>query len=422
MTVDVTVVKASTAMLFVKVGVGTCKQLQILDCCALLSPLNSAGWPLLMGTLDVLTGLVLEVAFFDVETALDEVLTFLLLVVTFLVLVVVRLVLAFFELDDFWVLVAFFTIGILLVVLGFFVDVVFLVLVVLMDTTAFARSFRSRLLNPALDVILANPEDDAVAPVLVDVMFEKKVPLAEAVVLVDMLEVEVYGLLLVVDTEVMDEDDDEVVIELEAVSELDVEAVSDVETEFEAVAMMAFVGRSPLDELLELDVDWVLEELTLGVLDEEEWTLLDELDGVMLDDNKLLLRDRICELELDRDEVKDGEATELLVATLLLIFKELLLVFVELLVAFDELLVFFEELLLVFKELLVSFEELLVAFEELLLFLLDVLVLFLLAMTLVSDALNELDVVAVTSLVTLLRIVNLLLHLSVSEIQHTSLK
>lgn len=423
MTVDVTVVNASTAMLLVKVGVGTCKQLQILDCCALLSPLNSAGWPLLMGTLDVLTELVLEVAFFGVETGLDEVLTFLLLVVTFLALVDLRLVLTFFELEDFWVLVAFFTIGILLVVLGFFVDVVFLMLVVfLVDTTTFARSFKSRFLIPALDVILANPKDDAVAPVLVDVMFEKKVPLVEAVVLVDRLEVDVYGLLLVVDTEVIDEDDNEVVSELEAVSELDVEAASDVETEFEAVVVMSFAGRIPLDELLELDVDRVLEELTLGVLDEEERILLDDLDGVMLDDNRLLLGDRICELELDRDEVEDNEATELLAVLLLLVFIELLLVFVELLVAFEELLVAFVELLLVFEELLVAFEELLVDFEELLLFLLDVLVLFLLAMTLVSDALNELDVVAVTFLVIFLRVVNLLLHLSVYKIQHTWLK
>lgn len=206
MTVDVTVVNASTAMLFVKVGVGTCKQLQMLDCCALLSPLNCAGWRLLMETLDVLAGLVLEVVFldvallvfFDVETGLDEVLAFLLLVTTtFLVLVDPRFVLAFFELDDLWVLVAFFTIGILLlVVLGFFVDVVFLMLLVfLIDTTMFARSFKSRLLIPALDVRLANPEDDAVAPVLVDVVFEKKVPLVEAVVLVEAPEVgyiEVY--------------------------------------------------------------------------------------------------------------------------------------------------------------------------------------------------------------------------------------
>ena len=42
---------------------------------------------------------------------------------------------------------------------------------------------------------------------------------------------------------------------------------------------------------------------------------------------------------------------------------------------------------------------------------LDVLVLFLLGTILVSDALNELDVVAVTSLVIFLRSVNLLLHL-----------
>lgn len=135
----------------------------------------------------------------------------------------------------------------------------------------------------------------------------------------------------------------------------------------------------------------------------------------MLDDNRLLLVDtatiwpeddfgevdRFCELELDRDEVEDDEATGLLVILLLLIFVELLLVF--------------EEVLLVFVELLLLFAELLVVFVEPLLLLLDVLVLFLLAMTLVSDALNELDVVAVTSLVTFLQIVNFLLHFSVSK-------
>jgi hypothetical protein len=66
-TVDVTVVKVSWYTFLVKVGVGTCKQLQISDCCALLSPLNCAGWPLLMGTLDVFTELVLEVDFFKVK-------------------------------------------------------------------------------------------------------------------------------------------------------------------------------------------------------------------------------------------------------------------------------------------------------------------------------------------------------------------
>lgn len=159
-------VNVSTKMLFVKVGVGTCKQLQMLDCCALLSPLKSAGWPLLMGTLDVLTELVLEVAF-------NEVLAFLLVVTAFLVLV-----------------------DLLLVVLDFLVvNVTFLVLVVfLVDTAMFPRSFKSRLLIPALDSaafdeMLANPADGAMLPVLVDVWFEKKVPLLEAVVLVEGPEV-----------------------------------------------------------------------------------------------------------------------------------------------------------------------------------------------------------------------------------------
>jgi hypothetical protein len=77
-------------------------------------------------------------------------------------------------------------------------------------------------------------------------------------------------------------------------------------------------------------------------------------------------------------------------------------------------------LLLLFVELLLVFVELLLVFVVLLLlFLLDVLVFFL---TLVSDALNELDVVAVTSLVTSLRIVNLLLHLSFKTSKRTWLK
>lgn len=64
------------------------------------------------------------------------------------------------------------------------------------------------------------------------------------------------------------------------VSELDVEPVSDVETEFEVVDMVAFVRELPPDELLEPDVGWVLEELTLDVLandDARERILLDEL-------------------------------------------------------------------------------------------------------------------------------------------------
>lgn len=42
-TVDVTVVNVSMWIVLVKVGVGTCKQLQMLDCCALFNPLNRAG-------------------------------------------------------------------------------------------------------------------------------------------------------------------------------------------------------------------------------------------------------------------------------------------------------------------------------------------------------------------------------------------
>lgn len=274
-----------------------------------------------MGTLDVLTELVLEVAFFDVGIGFDEVLAFLLVVTTFLVLVDLRLVLAFFELDNFWLLVAFFTIGILAVVLGFFVDVTFLMLVVFfVDTARFPRSSKSRLPIPALDsaaldVTLANPADGAVLPVLIDVMFEKKVPLVEAVVLVEGLElgsIEMCWLLLVVETETTGEDDDEEVDELEA--------VSDVEMEFEAVAMMAFMLKLPPDEMLELDMNGLLlEELTLGVLAnedererglldevvvelptllveddvEDERVLLDDFDGIMLDDDRLLLVDSV---------------------------------------------------------------------------------------------------------------------------------
>lgn len=164
-------------MLLVKVGVGTCKQLQMLDCCALLSPLKSAGWPLLMGMLDVLTGLVLEMAFFVVEIGFNEVLAFLLLVVTFLVLVDLTLVLGFFVDDTFLLLVVFFV-----------------------DTATFPRCSKSRLPTPALDsaaldVTLPNPADGAVLPALVDVVFEKEATSVEAVVLLEGLEdglMEVY--------------------------------------------------------------------------------------------------------------------------------------------------------------------------------------------------------------------------------------
>ncbi|KAG9966831.1 hypothetical protein KCU61_g567, partial [Aureobasidium melanogenum] len=80
-------------------------------------------------------------------------------------------------------------------VLDFFVDVTFLLLVVfLVDTAMFPRSSNSRLPIPALDsaaldVTLANPADGAVLPVLVDVVFKNKVPLVEAVVSIEGLEV-----------------------------------------------------------------------------------------------------------------------------------------------------------------------------------------------------------------------------------------
>ena len=232
-TVDVTVVNVSTRIVLVNVGVGTCKQLQMLDCCALLSPLNCAGWPLLTGTLDVLTEFALEVGFFDVvllvffdvETGFKEDVVFLLLVTTFLGIVETALfvLVVFFKMvmtfgvlvgfllvevtflmvDDFGLLVAFFTIWIFLVVVGFFVDVAFLRVVVLfvlvffaldvflidvflLETAAFARSSKSRFLMPPLAVAeldgkSANPVDDAVLLALVIVVFENKVPLVELV-------------------------------------------------------------------------------------------------------------------------------------------------------------------------------------------------------------------------------------------------
>jgi hypothetical protein len=184
----------------------------MLDCCALLSPLNCVGCPLLMGTLDVLTELVLDVVFFDVvlliffdgETAFDEVVIFLLLVTIFLELVELGLLVLviFFELVlIFNMLVGFLIVAIIctfLVVLGFCVDVTFLVLVVfttlvffaldvfLLETTAFARSSKSRFLMPALAVAelddkSANPVEDAVPLTLTAVLFENRVPLVEVV-------------------------------------------------------------------------------------------------------------------------------------------------------------------------------------------------------------------------------------------------
>jgi hypothetical protein len=179
----------------------------MLDCCALLSPSNCAGWPLLMGTLDVLIELVLDVVFFDVvlliffdvETGFDEVVIFLLLVTIVLgfaepglvVLVVfLRLVLTFNMLVGFLIVAMICT---FLVVLGICVDVTFLMLVdfemldvFLIETTAFARSSKSRFLMPPLAVAelddkLANPEDDAVLLTAVVVLLENRVPLVEVV-------------------------------------------------------------------------------------------------------------------------------------------------------------------------------------------------------------------------------------------------
>ncbi|KAH0291138.1 hypothetical protein M436DRAFT_85660 [Aureobasidium namibiae CBS 147.97] len=184
------------------------------------------------------------------------------------------------------------------------------------------------------------------------------------------------------DAEVMTEDDDKLILELEA--------VFDAEEDPEAVPMMAFARRLPSIELLELDMEFILEELTgpLDNKDELERILLDDADvelPMLLEDDAELERtllielgvgdaDRLFEVELNRVEVEDGEAEEL--PTVLL-------------------------LLLILVELLLDLIELLLDLRELLLFLLDVLVL-LLVLILVSEALNELDVVEVTFLVTFL--------------------
>jgi hypothetical protein len=231
------------------------------------------------------------------------------------------------------------------------------------------------------------------------------------------------------DTDTVVEDEDELVLELEI--------VSDAEEELEGVAEMALARRLPSVELLELYVESMLEELEIGWLDDEdelertlledvdveiprllednvelpmlledvellmlteddvkvERTLLDGLDEMMLDVDLLLLVedarlrledgvgeiDEIFEVELNRDELDDDEAEEL--------------------PAFWLLLLTLEELLLILAELLL-------VVVELLLFLLDVLVLFVLDLILVSDALNELEVVAVTFFVSFLLAVN----------------
>lgn len=122
---------------------------------------------------------------------------------------------------------------------------------------------------------------------------------------------------------------------------------------------------------------------------EVERTLLDELNEIGLELGLLMLvedakarledgvgkADAIFAVELDLDEAEDGEAEEL--PTILLL-------------------------------LLILVEVLLLDLVELLLFLLDVLVPLVLVLILVSDVLNELDVVEVTSLVTFLLAVNLI--------------
>jgi hypothetical protein len=231
------------------------------------------------------------------------------------------------------------------------------------------------------------------------------------------------------DTDTVVEDEDELVLELEI--------VSDAEEELEDVAEMALACRLPSVELLELYVESMLEELEIGWLNDEdelerilledleveiprlledkvelpmlledvellmlaeddakiERILLNELDEIVLDfdvlllveDAKLRLEDGVGEVdkifgeELDRDELKEDEAEEL--------------------PAFWLLLLTLEELLLILAELLL-------VVVELLLFLLDVLVLFVLDLILVSDALNELEVVAVTFFVSFLLAVN----------------
>lgn len=316
-----------------------------------------------MGTLDVLTELVLEVVFFDVvlltffdvETGLEEVVVFFRLLLTFAVVVGFLLdEVVFLMLDDFALLVAFFTICIFLVVLTFLVEVTFLVvLAFLIEVTFFelvfnvlvffaldvfpleiARSSRSRFLMPPLavaelDVKSANPVDDAVLLALITVVFENKVsfekvvtfdegwdvgcslaldddteamiedaeePAVELAAVSDMetsaAEVDddtIVELELVsdVDTNATVEDEDGAVVEFEVVSDIDADtvvededrprlelkAVSDAEEEPDAVPKMPFARRLPSAELLELNMDFMLEELEVGRLDNE-----DELD------------------------------------------------------------------------------------------------------------------------------------------------
>lgn len=227
-----------------------------------------------MGTLDVLTELVLEVDFFDVVLLIffdvvEDVVVFLLLVTIFLELVELGLFalvvffkmvlifgmlvgfllveVSFFVLDDFWLVVAFFTICIFLVVVAFFVDVAFFVLVVFFVLVFFAlnvflletaRSSRSRFLilpvtAAELDDKLAKPVDDTVLLTLIVVLFENRVPLVE---LVAFGWYEGCSLLLGIDTEATIEDEKEAVIEVKAVSDVEpsaAEVEDDVIVEFE---------------------------------------------------------------------------------------------------------------------------------------------------------------------------------------------
>lgn len=103
---------------------------------------------------------------------------------------------------------------------------------------------------------------------------------------------------------------------------------------------------------------------------------------MLVEDAKARLEDGVGEVDkifaVELDFAEDGEAEELPTILLLLLL-----------------------LLLILVEVLLLLTELLLDLVELLLFLLDVLVLIL-----VSDALNELDVVEVTFLVTFLLAVN----------------
>jgi hypothetical protein len=209
-----------------------------------------------------------------------------------------------------------------------------------------------------------------------------------------------------------DEDDDELVLELIT--------VSDAEEELETVAEMASARTLPSVELLELYMDCMIEELEVGWLDSEdelERTLLEDIDV----DIPMLLADSV-ELPVLLEDVE-----------LLMLREDDVKVERTLLDRLDELVLNFDVLLLVENAklrledgvgevdrifevavllLLMTLEELLLVVVELLVFLLDVLVLFLLVLILVSDALKELDVVAVTFFVSFLLDVNGFAHCS----------